>query len=318
MYMDFSLVNTDSASRLNLAVPEGQAGESPSYGCVFFDPRGAITGFDEGFRALMGDAISGDVARALAPPAGALLTATRHCDIRTAGGEQRPARIDYVRTHEGMHGEIRLEADDSPESLLDAHSSERTRLSRHLHDTVSQHLVVLALTLGKMQRAPGAGEGEDLRRALDLVNRSCRDLRVVSYVLAPAGLDSFAVAEGIELLAAYLRDDAGLDIGFVSEYGPDHPGDAAKRVLFAVVQEWATRAIRHSRGAKTLIRLAGSGSRVVLEFSCADRENEAVRQIFASPLIRARCRAAGGRLETIVEQDGVVSRLSLPHESPAS
>ncbi|HVW87052.1 MAG TPA: histidine kinase [Bryobacteraceae bacterium] len=316
--MDFSLVNTDSASRLNIAVPEGQTGESPSYGYVSFDSQGAITGFDEGFQALTGGGMTDDSANTLTPPAGALLMATRHCDIRTAGGEQRPARIDYVRTDEGTRGEIRLEADDSPESLLDAHSSERTRLSRHLHDTVSQHLVVLALTLGKMQRAPGAGESEDLRRALDLVNRSCRDLRVVSYVLAPAGLESFAVAEGIELLAAYLRDDAGLDIAFVSEYGPGHPGDAAKRVLLPVVQEWATRAIRHSRGAKTFIRLAGAGNRVVLEFSCADRENEAVRQIFASPLIRARCRVAGGRLETIVEQDGVVSRLSLPNESPAS
>src|SRR5579863_5663310 len=59
-------------------------------------------------------------------------------------------------------------------------------LSRVLHDTISQDLVALSFNVGNLgTTANGPPRQNETAAALDLIDRCCRDIRVLSYMLSP-------------------------------------------------------------------------------------------------------------------------------------
>ena len=185
---------------------------------------------------------------------------------------------------------------------MEAQSAGRRNVSRYLHDTVSQYLVVLALSLSKLQRTHARKQIPDWKLTLDLVDRCCRHLRVISYALAPPAFDDLGPAASFEWYARHLREDAELDIEFTSEAIPADLKPEVGALLFAAVQEWAGMAIRYPGAGKTVISLTNGGEGLKLEFACNEPANEAVTGILASRIIRECVRALGGTSETIQER----------------
>jgi PAS domain S-box-containing protein len=194
--------------------------------------------------------------------------------------------------------------------FMEAQTEQRRNISRYLHDTVSQDLVVLALSLGKLQRADRP-EGSDLTQALSRVDRCCRDLRVLSYALAPPVFDDIGLASALDWYARHLREDAGISVEFLSDAVPETVPQGVRRLMFQIVQEWAETAIRNPGAGRTVISLNEANPGVVLKFACDRASDAAVTGLLASRVIRERVRILNGRFETL-QDEGVSATIWIP------
>jgi hypothetical protein len=231
--------------------------------------------------------------------------------------------------------------------FIEAQSASRRDVSRHLHDTIAQYLVVLGLSLARLEREPDRVTAAEVKHTLGLVDRCCRDLRVISYALAPPLFDNADAAAAFGWYSRLLQEDAGVDVEFKIGDIPPGTSPQVRLLLLAAVQEWAEKAIRHPGAGKTLITLesvqrTGRGGRLQrignfssaaarsvsvvravsgeptdttselrLEFVSGQPDNEAVMGILMSPVIRERVRTLGGRCEADREQGGISARISV-------
>jgi PAS domain S-box-containing protein len=200
--------------------------------------------------------------------------------------------------------------------FMEARSAARREISRHLHDTIAQHLVVLGLSLTRLEREPDRITAGEVKKTLSLIDRCCRDLRVISYALAPPLFDDADAGAAFDWYSRVLQDDARVDVEFKVGALPAGTSPQVRLLLLAAVQEWAQKAIRYPGAAKTLITLetitpADAGPELRLEFVSGQPENEAVKEILMSPVIRERVRALRGRCEATHEQGGISARISV-------
>ena len=202
--------------------------------------------------------------------------------------------------------------DELSREFLEAQSAGRKNVSQYLHDTVSQQLVVLSFSLGKLRHATEAISSPDWGETFEVVDRCCRDLRVISYALAPPVFEDTGLNAAFDWYSGHLREDAGIDVEFHCGTVQEHFAPGVREVLFAALQEWAGRAIRSPGPVRTVISLNSDEDGLELAFICDDPENAAVAAVCGSPVIRERVRALGGFASTGPEEAGLSARIRFP------
>ena len=81
--------------------------------------------------------------------------------------------------------------------------AERERVSREIHDTVTQGLASSLLLLEAANRAwPGPGSRQDLRQASGLLRRNLADTRSLVHELASPGLDASPLPDALQQAAS--------------------------------------------------------------------------------------------------------------------
>lgn len=240
------------------------------------------------------------------------------CSLRTAHG-QREARVVYARNRDGVLATVSLDglpdtAEGLSAELLRAQSVSRQNISRYLHDTVSQHLVLLALTLGKLERERRAGAPEELAPALRVLDLCCRDLRLVTYALAPPAFDDGEPSLAFEWFLGQLRQDAGLKVDFLASEPLPAVTPAAGQLLQAVMQEWTGTAVRGGGIGRTVVHLRTIDSGIGLELSSDQLDDAALSAVETSTVIRARILATGGSLQVKRLDTGISLLIFLPTE----
>jgi PAS domain S-box-containing protein len=200
--------------------------------------------------------------------------------------------------------------------FIEARSAARHDICSYLHDTISQNLLVLALLLGDLSLQPDADTAANIEQAFCVLNRCCRDLRVVTYALTPPVFDDLDPSAAFNWYSRHMRDDARVDVEFNIGAIPPETSPEVRTLLLAVVQEWSQKAIRHPGAAKTQITLKtialdNALHELQLDVLCSQPENEAVRAILASAVIRERVQTLGGRCEAVREGDGIRALISV-------
>jgi PAS domain S-box-containing protein len=200
--------------------------------------------------------------------------------------------------------------------FIEAQAAARHDICSYLHDTISQNLLVLALSLGDLDRQPDRDTAAIVKQALCLVNRCCQELRVITYALAPPVFDDGDPAAAFEWYCRHLREDARIDVEIRAGAIPPDTSPDVRALLLAALQEWSQKAIRYPAAGKTVITLkkvalANAMSELQLEVLCSQPENEAVRALLASPVIRERVQKLGGRCEAIRQNGGMSARISV-------
>ncbi len=185
-------------------------------------------------------------------------------------------------------------------------AAERRDVSRFLHDTISQDLVALSFTISKLQSQ------SDGANALDLIDRCCRDIRLISYILAPPSTGEAGLGTAIEWYTEYL-EEAGIETDVEFAPGVDESLSLEATDLFlTAIQEWTARMIRKRLRARLFIGLHGNGTGIVLELkSVGDRDMAAGWTTF-----RERARTLGGLFEVKDGPTEVTARLSISGSGP--
>jgi signal transduction histidine kinase len=173
-----------------------------------------------------------------AASAGAILALTRH--VGALDGQARRAT----------------------EYALLAHTRERQRLSRDLHDGLGQMLALLKMQLQRLGRKH---EGESVQQAFDdgaqAVAATLDELRRIARDLRPAPMQDRGLGEAVREYAAALAARTDLDVVVNGDLGPRPPRAEVADELYRIAQECLTNCLKHSGARRVVVTLAEVGDR---------------------------------------------------------
>lgn len=140
--------------------------------------------------------------------------------------------------------------------------AERERVSREIHDTVTQGLASSLLLLEAAGRAwPGQESRQDLNQATDLLRRNLSETRSLVHELASPGLDAVPLPEALHQAAAQYVPHARL---LVTGEPRDVPAEV-RHTLLRVVQSAAANIQQHADAATTSLTLGFLPDSVTLD-----------------------------------------------------
>jgi PAS domain S-box-containing protein len=172
--------------------------------------------------------------------------------------------------------------------FIRAREIERSEISRFVHDTVAQNLVALTFSLEQQALRPAAQNAE---LALDLVERCCRDIRFLGYMLAPPVLGEGGLLQTLENHVRELREAGALDIDLLAEVPPEVFSPEVSAVLLSAVHEFTLKAITWRGANSVAIVLRRENLSVVMEMKGAFGSTAGDHDC---PAIREGVRALGG------------------------
>lgn len=151
----------------------------------------------------------------------------------------------------------RLQAAVARERLLaekSARLAERSRISRELHDSISQDLFSLSLLAGGLEKALPADSPvrAEVQTLADTVQSTNREMRALLLELRPTTLDEKGLVPALEELALNYSTRLGVKVD--ADLEPVSLMPAAEVAALRIAQEGLANAIKHAH-AKT-IRLA--------------------------------------------------------------
>jgi PAS domain S-box-containing protein len=212
--------------------------------------------------------------------------------------------------------------------LLQTQDEERRRIARELHDSTGQKLAALGMNLsliGKSAETLDARARKALAESLDLLDRSSRDIRTLSYLLHPPLLDERGLAAAVRWFADGFTQRSEVQVKL--EVPLDLPRLPAEIeiALFRIVQEGLTNIHRHSGSSTATIRLMVDQNHVELEMRDAGKGLPKPRSdCYVSPLgvgitgMRERVKQLGGQMKMESGSCGTTVSVTLPLTKAAS
>ncbi|MFC0170601.1 cache domain-containing protein [Pseudoduganella danionis] len=155
--------------------------------------------------------------------------------------------------------------------VVESQEEERARLSRDLHDGISQWLVSIKLQIeagmirlssgqpGQIEAAQGVFE-----HAADQLSNVMGEVRRISHNLRPAILDDLGLAAALKHLGQEYTHSSGTPVQFEASGATDGLSDVANTVLFRLAQEALTNIGRHAAAGQIEITLRGEADGVTL------------------------------------------------------
>jgi two-component system NarL family sensor kinase len=153
--------------------------------------------------------------------------------------------------------------------VVDSQEEERARLSRDLHDGISQSLVSIKFQLEaaaiRMEGDPGqrASALSSVERSAAAITSVLAEVRRISHDLRPALLDDLGLAAAL----AHLAGEAGNGVQFAAEGVAERLPAEVATVLFRIAQEGLANSARHAGANRTSVLLSQRGLRLALTIS---------------------------------------------------
>jgi len=173
----------------------------------------------------------------------------------------------------GAHGSLRdisererLEGDLRGQAAELAASQERAHLARELHDSVTQALFSMGLTLRTLELLLGIDE-EKARTKLvelrELQKDALAEMRTLLFELRPSSLESDGLVQALRTHATAVQRRTGLVI-VVDAEPIDRLALPAEEALYRIGQEALHNVVKHANASNATIRIFREGDRVRL------------------------------------------------------
>ncbi|MBN3851045.1 histidine kinase [Paraburkholderia sp. Ac-20342] len=212
--------------------------------------------------------------------------------------------------------------------VVESQENERARLSRELHDGISQMMVSVKLllesALARLERGDARVPAAEaaLSTGLTRLGDTLREVRRISHALRPSMLDDLGVAAALEQLTRELSGQSGIEIGF-TQIAHTHAAtlpDAVNTALFRIAQEALTNIVRHAQASSASLALDIAHDAVTLTIADNGRGFDVTDAFVGRRAgvglrnMRERLEALGGKL-ALASQAGhtvVTARVPLP------
>jgi signal transduction histidine kinase len=242
-----------------------------------------------------------------------------------------PASRDEVGQLERNFNDMTARLREATERELElasqnARLAERSRISRELHDSISQHLFSLTLLSGGLERAlpPDSPLQAQVGRLSDTVATAIHEMRALVLDLHPSALTDKGLGPALDDLCTSYRARLGLEV--TARVEPVHLDTAGQHAMLRVAQEAMANAARHADATTLRLELRAVAGGAVLEVADDGRGFDTSA---ASPptggvglrLMRERVAELGGELAVDSRPgSGTTVRLLLhaPVEAPQS
>ena len=195
-----------------------------------------------------------------------------------AGGGEMTAEINMIGVtadgkFAGAHGSLRditererLEEDLRHRSAELAANQERASLARELHDSVTQALFSMGLTLRTIEllfdRDPSAARAKfgELR---ELQNDALAEMRTLIFELRPRGLETDGLEQALRNHAAAVSGRTGLTVQVETSLSGRLPLDN-EEALYRIGQEALHNVVKHANAGNATLKIWRDGGRVHL------------------------------------------------------
>ncbi|QBE62369.1 cache domain-containing protein [Pseudoduganella lutea] len=209
--------------------------------------------------------------------------------------------------------------------VVESQEEERARLSRDLHDGISQWLVSIKLQIeAGIERL--SGQPAQTAKALTVfehtagqLNKVLGEVRRISHNLRPAVLDDIGLAPALAHLAEEFQHDSGMPVRFAANGSTARLPETANTVLFRIAQEALTNIERHAQASRIAIALTGTPRGVTLSigddgvgFDAAGIAQHPQRGIGLRNMME-RMETIGGRLELESSPAGTTVRAHIDY-----
>lgn len=133
--------------------------------------------------------------------------------------------------------------------IMDTQDEERRRVSRELHDGISQQLVAIKYSLEEASHKVGSKQN-DIQSLLSTserhVDETLHEVRRISHDLHPSILDDLGLMAAVDALVEQFRMRTGIAVKFIKVPFRNLLPTDAKTALFRVTQEALSNIERHS------------------------------------------------------------------------
>jgi len=197
---------------------------------------------------------------------------------------------------------------------------ERRRLGRELHDSQGQYLAAIKMNLEMIETTDAAlspVQKSALTEAVTLLERSMREIRVISHLLHPPLLDEIGLQAVVPWYLNSFSERSGIQIDLEMPSDIAKLPDQVELAVFRVLQECLTNVHRHSGSKVAKVKILPEQSSVTLEVS--DQGRGLNSQNGSDPVMgvgitgmRERIRELGGHFEINSGAEGTIVRAVLP------
>jgi len=154
--------------------------------------------------------------------------------------------------------------------IINAQEEEFRRLSRELHDDLTQRLAALSLDAALIEKQLNPAQPQvvqdlkDLRTNLSEVAEEVHDL---SRQLHPSILDDLGLVQAVQAECAAFTKKTGIDVSFTPHDFPDSVAQPLALCLYRVIREGLQNIAKHSGAAAASITLLGlsDGIRLLIQ-----------------------------------------------------
>jgi two-component system NarL family sensor kinase len=219
------------------------------------------------------------------------------------------------------------------QSVVKSQEDERARLSRDLHDGLSQLLVSIKLqiesglakltALGAQLQVEQAGQADQAKtplvRATSQLNDALSEVRRISHDLRPPMLDDLGLAAAFEQLASEFAGATALPVHFEASGETAGLSQVGNTVLFRVAQEALTNIHKHATEVSTVSLLLSGDARQVQLVIRDDGAGFDVAGVASNPRrgiglsnMKERLDAVRGTLQVLSGAQGTQVTASIP------
>lgn len=192
---------------------------------------------------------------------------------------------------------------------------ERNRLARDLHDSVKQHIFVLALQVEtaklRLEQGPDVAEAQHrLAEAEGVLHQVQEELKTLIRELRPVALEGKGLRPALQELVAQWERQNGIAVSLQIN-GANMLSPQIEEAIFRVAQEALSNVARHSQASTVEVQLVNQPERVTLSIADNGQGLESgATEVKGVGLLsmRERMQALGGDIE-ITSQSGNGLRL---------
>jgi two-component system CheB/CheR fusion protein len=151
--------------------------------------------------------------------------------------------------------------------LINTQEEERRRVSRELHDDLSQKVAKLQFDVETLEQQLPPDLMDGKRRLLairDEIETLSNDLRRIAYQLHPSILDHLGVAVAIRAYSQEFSEREGLPVQFTARNVPARIPPEAASSLYRIVQEALRNVAKHAGKTSVKIKLTGDSKQLFL------------------------------------------------------
>jgi PAS domain S-box-containing protein len=156
-------------------------------------------------------------------------------------------------------------------SLLTAQEDERRRLSRELHDDVTQRLAFLSIELGRLtnrltKEIPDslADTRASIRALQDHTIQLSTEVRRLARGLHPSVIEDFGLPVALEEFCDEFEKAQAIEVIFDGLIPDSHLDPSAATCLYRIAQESLRNAVIHGKATKVRVGLSAEPGRMVL------------------------------------------------------
>lgn len=204
--------------------------------------------------------------------------------------------------------------------IVSLQEEERSRVSRELHDGISQLLVSIKFQFelaSHQLRAADPQALDTLQTGTERLAAAIGEVRRISHDLHPSLLDTLGLPAAIGQLVAEFEQRSGLSIDYQNALGDSQLSDGMAVALFRILQEALSNIERHAQASKVLIGLDGTARSVRLTvrddgIGLRARQLDKLSGGIGLRNIRERVEHFGGRFALDSEPGRTQLRVTLP------